>query len=56
MKTCVRCGVPFILMAVPCSGHPPYVKVRDTWPQLEQICMVVHEGWRCPVCRGDVYE
>ena len=47
MKTCVRCGVAFVLTTVPCPDRP-----ADSYVS----CLVLHYGARCPKCGGAVYE
>ena len=58
-KVCVRCGVEFEYMAVPC----PDSELTVRWPGYNGpflscgfTCAVLHYGERCPRCGGEVYE
>ena len=50
MKTCVRCGVAFVLTTVPCPDGP--TRQGNSYVS----CLVLHYGERCPKCGGAVYE
>jgi hypothetical protein len=46
-KVCVRCGVAFVTVRVPCP---------DARPDDTTSCLVLHWGLRCPQCGERVYE